>query len=77
MDFGPLASSHPIEDFGGEADEFRLRPGDLIQLVQRKPVKTVEELRKLTGKKALSEGVVIHMKERRTGSGRTIFLRNQ
>ncbi len=41
--------------------------GDLILQVHDKPVKSVEEFRKLTGKEALAEGIRITVKSRRAG----------
>ncbi|MBN1346669.1 MAG: Do family serine endopeptidase [Phycisphaerae bacterium] len=61
----------------GEAAEFRLRQGDLILKVQGNEIKTIEELRKLTDKKALAEGVRMYVKSQATGGGTNLFLKNR
>jgi len=59
-----------------EAAGLGLQPGDLIVQVQGKPAKSVEELRKLTTKQALAEGIQLMVKSTRSGS-RFLFLQNR
>ncbi len=65
-----------VED-GSEAEGLGIQKGDLIQSVQGNEIKTVEELRKMTDKKALADGVRMYVKHHRTKSGTTVFLKSR
>ncbi len=59
-----------------EADRLGLEPGDLILKVQKKEVNSVEALRKMTDKKALSKGIRIYTKSWRRRAGGYLYLQN-
>ncbi len=62
---------------GSELGGMGLSAGDLILEVQRKPVKTVEDLRKVATKDALREGLLFYVKSHRTRSGMHLFVKNR
>jgi len=62
---------------GSDAEEFRLMPGDLILGVQRTPVNSVQDLRKMMNKKALAKGVRLVVKRFSTGATDNLFMRNR
>jgi len=65
-----------VEPRSEASDTFHLQPGDVIAQAQGKPVKTVEEFRKLATKQSLADGIQIMIKSKRSGS-RYIYLQTR
>ncbi len=62
-------------DPDSETETFlRLKAGDLIQAVNKEPVKTIKELEKATSEEALKKGVRIYVRDHQTGAGTNVYL---